>query len=277
MALVAIAIALTTLVVIFASLNPVVPSATNAVQAEADSPNVVETESHPDIQVGDTSPTPSDAVEIYSRPQGLFGLDLTELWSIYESNIESATSGDPASQFEVSRALFECQRLPTAEDLDGHLAAGRINGEMADAVRAKIGSCQLIVENVPNVTEQYEFWLDASARSGYPLALGRQVAFNPGKFSPSQARDIMLAVVREGGTESYSQVVSYITNYEEDNVIAHQAWMILACEANQYCDRDHFREQIRDEYSPNVQAQTDAMVSELRTAISERRWDDLNL
>lgn len=231
------------------------------------------------VEVGDvvaTSPATDPSVDdIYQVQPGAFGVAMVDLWELYSENLKLALSGDADSQFAVSQALFACQGVPDRESLQTHIENGQLQTSMIPVVENQLDACEEIIENVPDVREHANFWLGAAASQGHILAMGRQTVMNPGIYTATQTRDIMLGVVQQRNAEAFNQVVAYLANHHENNLVAHQAWMILACDVNPNCDGANFRLAIAADHSPRVQIESHAMVETLQPLFAMEQWDQI--
>lgn len=208
---------------------------------------------------------------------GIFGAPIKQLWETYSTHLELALQGDPASQYEVSRVLFECQGLPRRENLDRLVAQAKIPQAAALEIEPKLDACMRIMNEVPNLLEQSARWLRASVEQGYPLALGRDLAFHPTKYTADQARDIILTVVRQPDVEVYRMVVSYLANFREEDFIAHGAWLLVSCQRNSQCDEHDFIATELSNYRPGQIVQMQSAAKEVNSALDKGLWDSLGL
>lgn len=215
------------------------------------------------------------ASDVFSSPLGTFGMNLDDVSFTYEENIEAARDGDPVSQYEVSRALFECKRIPTPSALENYVASGAIDAETGAAIQVSMDRCQKIIDNVPNILEESSRWLAESANTGFPLAKARHALFNPEDYSQAEIRDIMQAVISEQTADAYSMIVSYIANYDETNDVNYAAWSLIACEANPNCNINAYQSIESADYLPGIWELALQQADEIRKAVSDQRWNDI--
>lgn len=208
---------------------------------------------------------------------GLFGAPIKQLWETYSTHLELALQGDPASQYEVSRVLFECAGLPRREVFDRLVAQARIPQATALEIEPKLDACMRIMNEVPNLREQSARWLRASVEQGYPLALGRDLAFHPTEYTADQARDIILTVVRQPDIEVYRMVVSYLANFREEDFIAHGAWLLVSCQRNSQCDEHDFIVKELGNPRPGQLVLIQSAAKEINSALDKGLWDNLGL
>lgn len=208
---------------------------------------------------------------------GVLGAPIKQLWETYSTHLELAQQGDPASQYEVSRVLFECAGLPRREVFDRLVAEARIPQAMALEIEPKLDACMRLMNEVPDLREQSARWLRASVEQGYPLALGRDLTFRPYKYTADQARDIILTVVRQPDIEVYRMVVSYLANFREDDFIAYGAWLLVSCQRNPQCDVQDFIAIELDDPRPWHLDEIQSAAKEINSALDKGLWDNLGL
>lgn len=205
--------------------------------------------------------------------RGVFGAQLDDPWVTYLEHIQAAEAGNPTAQFEISRVLFECKGLPTQAELDAYITEGVLDAAMGAEVQLKLSRCHELITNIGHDRiDEWHNWQKKSAEAGYPLALGREVVFHPGKYSPDEARDVMLALVGQDDEEIYLVVASYYANFREDQHIEYEAWLRLACEQQGPCNIAEFRGSGEPPLLPDEQKQVEMAVARIRNAITNQRW-----
>jgi len=221
-------------------------------------------------------PRPTQSTEVVTR--GIFGSPLGVPWKTYAENITAAELGDPAAQFEVSRVLFECKGLPTQQRFNELIDSGQFAPDFAAEVRSKMDTCAELIDNLSSEESGlWNYWLQESAINGSVIGRGRHMIFAPSQYTPSETLSIIRSVVRESDVEKYAIVVSYFANYREVDVIQYEAWMLLACEKISECDIGRYRGEGQAPLRPNEQELVETTADQIRSALADGRWDDIQL
>ena len=203
-----------------------------------------------------------------------FGVLLPDPWLVYSGNIVLAQEGDAGAQYEISRVLFECKAVTSQRLIDKYAAEGIFTEETAQDAQEQLDWCRELNDNIgSDLMRQSLDWLDAAAEQGHVLALGRQVAFAPYDYSPDEAKEVMMGVVRSGEPEMYAMMMSYYANYRDDEFVSYEAWSTLMRQNITGCEMEEYRR--RNDLAslrPGEQAQVDAAVELIATALDANNW-----
>lgn len=160
-------------------------------------------------------------------------------FELYLDNIAAAQDGDVEAQYQVLRALRECDDIYRSEEQIRELASRSSESHAVQALRYRLGRCTEMHDLFDNeeLAAQRKHWYQAALANGHPIVRSEYLLLYTDNVV--DARETLAIALTSGHHEAISLAAIYVSKISGTvDPLASLPWEYLACEKNPGCSVD---------------------------------------
>lgn len=187
---------------------------------------------------------------------------------VYLKRIEKAEDGDVDAQYDVYRALLECQFALKDETRLREFETGAYNQSVVDEIKFRTERCSALRTVVANPDAERKKWFSEAYANGHPLAMAYHQSVYGTDLALTRAA-VAEALTRSRVYEAYEAAAIYMGRIQGDFApLSVEPWSYLACTHNPGCDIDAYEEEILlAKYAPHDLTKIATEASAIEAAI----------